>query len=217
MHPSSKTRVALVDDHKLFRKGIQELINGFSGYTVSLEAENGKDFIQKLFPENIPDIVLLDISMPVMDGFETARWLQANYPAVKILSLSMSNDDETVLRMLKCGVDGYVLKNADPSELRMALEAMEVAGSYYSGSVSEILKRDLTSKKQQQEVELTEREIEFLRLACTELPYKSFSPFLKVSSRVVESIRENLFRKLDVASRVGLVIYAIKKGIYKVE
>jgi len=215
MQPTT-TKVALVDDHKLFRKGMLELVNGFSGYHVSLEAENGRDFIQKLFPENIPDIVLLDISMPVMDGYETARWLQNHHPDVKILALSMSDDDDTVLRMLQCGVDGYVLKNADPSELRMALDAMEVNGSYYSSSVSEILKRDLTTKKQP-EPALSEREIAFLRLACTELPYKSFAPFLQVSPRVVEATRENLFKKLEVVSRTGLVVYAIKNGIFKIE
>ncbi|MDX5483205.1 MAG: response regulator transcription factor [Hymenobacteraceae bacterium] len=216
MHLPGTTKIALVDDHKLFRKGLQELINGFSGFTVSLEADNGKDFIRKLFPEKIPDIVVLDISMPVMDGYETAMWLQEHHPGVKILALSMSNEDETVLRMLKCGVDGYVLKNADPSELRMALDAMEVNGSYYSNSVSDILKRDLKSKKQP-EAELTEREVEFLRLVCTELPYKSMAPILNVSPRVVESTREALFKKLEVVSRTGLVLYAIKNGIYRIE
>ncbi|PRY09837.1 LuxR family two component transcriptional regulator [Pontibacter ummariensis] len=216
MQTISTTKVALVDDHKLFRKGIMELINGFSGYSVTLEAENGKDFIRKLFPENIPSIVLLDISMPVMDGFETAKWLQENHPDVKILALSMSNDEETVLRMLKCGVDGYILKNADPSELRMALDALETNGSYYSNSISDILKRDLKGNKQGI-VHLTDREIEFLKLACTELPYKSFAPIMNVSKRVVESTREILFKKLEVVSRIGLVTYAIKYGIVKLD
>ncbi|MFA1770731.1 response regulator [Rufibacter glacialis] len=210
------TKVALVDDHKLFRKGLQELINGFSGYTVWLEAENGKDFIRKLLPESLPAIVVLDISMPVMDGFETARWLQEHYPEVRILALSMSKDDETVLRMLKCGVDGYVLKNADPSELRMALEALESNGSYYASSVGEILKRDLKGTHQT-EVELTPREMDFLKLVCQELPYKSMAPVLNISDRAVEATRESLFRKLGAVSKVGLVLYAIKHGIYKVE
>jgi two-component system, NarL family, invasion response regulator UvrY len=216
MNPISPTKVALVDDHKLFRKGMLELINGFSGYTVSLEAENGKDFTRKLFPENLPDIVLLDISMPVMDGFETALWLQEHFPAIKILALSMNKDDETVLRMLKCGADGYILKNADPSELRMALEAMEANGSYFASSVNEILKRDLKGGHLP-ETPLTDREKEFLRLVCEELPYKSFGPLLQITDRAVEATREGLFRKLGVVSKVGLVLYAIRHGIYKVE
>ena len=134
---------------------------------------------------------------------------------MKILALSMSNEEETVLRMLKCGVDGYVLKNADTSELRMALEALEGNGSYYSNSVTEILKQGLTSNTPS-EPELSEREIGFLKLACTELPYKSFAPLLNVTPRAVEALRETLFKKLEVASRVGLAMYAIKKGYFKV-
>ncbi|MFB9862740.1 response regulator [Rufibacter immobilis] len=215
MHAPHPANVALVDDHKLFRKGMAEIINGFSGFSIMLEAENGRDFIQKLAPGNLPSIAVLDISMPVMDGFETARWLQEHHPDMKILALSMSDEEETVLRMLKCGVDGYVLKNADTSELRMALEALEVNGSYYSSSVTEILKQSLSSKTPA-EPELSEREIAFLKLACTELPYKSFAPLLSVSPRAVEALREGLFKKLEVASRVGLAMYAIKKGYHKV-
>lgn len=207
------TKVALVDDHKLFRKGLTELVNGFSGYTVTLEAANGKDLIHRLFPEKIPDIVLLDISMPVMDGYETAAWLQTHHPDIKILALSMSQDEETILRMFRCGIHGYLLKTADPSELRMALDALLVNGSYYDGSVSEVLRRDLQGER----VTLTDREIQLLRLACTDLPYKAIAAELKLSPRAVETTRENLFRKLGVSSRVGLAVYAIRHGIYKIE
>ncbi|WP_207436053.1 response regulator transcription factor [Sabulibacter ruber] len=210
----SPIKVALVDDHRLFRKGMAELINGFSGYTVSLEAENGKDLTSRLFPGSLPDIVLLDISMPVMDGFETALWLQEHHPEIRILALSMSDDTETVLRMLKSGVDGYLLKNADPSELRMALEAVERGGSYYTGNVVEILKKDLKGLHQP-ETQLNEQEVAFLKLACTDMPYKSMAPLLGVKPRMVEALREGLFRKLEVGSRVGLAVYAIRHGIYK--
>ncbi len=216
MYSDGNTKVALVDDHKLFRKGMVELINGFSGYAVTVEAENGRDFIRKIFSENLPNIVLLDVSMPIMDGFETAIWLQENYPNIKILALSMSKDEDTVLKMLKCGVDGYVLKNSDPSELRMALEAMEADGSYYSGSVSEIIKRDRVTPKQPETV-LSYQEQEFLKLACTELPYKSFAPILDIKPRAVEAMRDTLFKKLGTSSRVGLVIYAIRNNIFQVE
>jgi DNA-binding NarL/FixJ family response regulator len=216
MELTEPTKVALVDDHKLFRKGMVELINGFTGYLVTWEAENGRDFIQKLTTLGLPEVVLLDISMPVMDGFETAQWMEQHYPEVKILALSMHNDNETIKKMLKSGVNGYVLKNADPSELRIALQALEEEGSYYSNRVTAILVEDL-NKPKKVKVELNDRETEFLKLACTELCYKAFAPILKVHPRVVETIRENLFKKLQVESRVGLVIYAIKHGIFKVE
>jgi DNA-binding NarL/FixJ family response regulator len=209
-------QVVLVDDHKLFRKGMLELVNGFSGYEVVWEAENGKEFTQKISPQNLPDIVLLDISMPIMDGYETARWLEQRFPEVKILALSMHNDDETIMKMLKCGVNGYVLKNADPSELKTALKTLVQEGSYYTNRVAEIMIKNIKAPKNAK-VELTDREIEFLKLACTELPYKSFSPLLKINSRLVEDTRDKLFKKLEVVSRVGLVIYAIKHNIFKVE
>ena len=219
MSPSAPIQVALVDDHRLFRKGMVELINGFAGYAVAWEAENGKDFTDRLSPQQLPDIVLLDITMPVMDGFETARWMEQRYPNVKILALSMHNDDETIMKMLIAGVNGYILKNAEPSELRAALKALETGDSYFSSHVTGMLIANLHEnhgKPKSEEAKLTEREMEFLRLACTELPYKSFTPFLGVSVRVVESIRADLFKKLKISSRVGLVIYAIKHGIYKI-
>ncbi|RDC62870.1 response regulator transcription factor [Adhaeribacter pallidiroseus] len=210
------TKVVLVDDHKLFRKGMVELINGFSRYTVLWEAENGRDFIQKLVQQPLPDIVLLDVSMPIMDGYQTARWLEQYHPEVKVLALSMHDDDETILEMLHAGVNGYVLKNAEPAEVKAALRAMEQQGSYYTTRVREILARGIFQPKPIL-VELTPREIEFLKLACTELPYKSFAPLLKVNPRTVEDCRDRLFKKLEVVSRVGLVIYAIKHKIYKME
>ena len=206
----------MVDDHKLFRKGMLELLNDFDGYTVIWEAENGKDFTQKLTPENMPDIVLLDISMPIMDGFQTADWISEHYPDIKTLALSMHNDDESIMKMLKAGVNGYILKNIDPGELKTALNTLQTEGTYYTGRIANLVVKSLSRKKTVRP-DLLDREIEFLKLACTELPYKSFAPFLKVHPRVVESIRETLFRKLEVESRVGLVKYAIKHGIYTIE
>jgi len=216
MQTADTIRVALVDDHKLFRKGMLELINGFTDFEVVWEAENGKDFTQKISPQNLPDVVLLDISMPVMDGYETARWLEQRFPEVKILALSMHNDDETIMKMLKSGVNGYVLKNADPAELKLALKTLVQEGSYYDHRVTGILVKNINAPKKTN-IELNDREIEFLKLACTELPYKSFAPLLKINPRLVEDTREKLFRKLEVVTRAGLVLYAIKHGIFKVE
>jgi len=213
MEPVAKKKVVLVDDHKLFRKGVAELINDFEGFEVAWEAENGRDFTSRLVPGNLPDIVILDISMPVMDGLETACWMEQRYPEVKILILTMHNDNKTILQMLNCGVNGYVLKNAEPSELQLALHALESSGCYFPGTLSRLF----SSRSKSTEAELSEREKEFLKLTCTELPYKSFAPFLKVHPRAVEALRDSLFRKLEVESRVGLVIYAIKNGIFKIE
>ena len=215
MNAGKETRIVIVDDHKLFRKGMLELVNDFDGYSVIWEAENGRDFTQKLSKENMPDIVLLDISMPIMDGYQTAEWISDRYPDIKTLALSMHNDDDSIMKMLKAGVNGYILKNIDPAELKVAFNTLETEGSYYTGRIANLVVKSLSRKSIN--TDLLDREIEFLKLACTELPYKSFAPFLKVHPRVVESIRETLFRKLEVESRVGLVKYAIKNGIYKIE
>ncbi len=216
MQPSANTKVVLVDDHKLFRKGVLELINSFNGFEVVWEAENGRDFIQKISPQNLPDIVLLDTSMPVMDGFETARWMEQRFPEVKILALSMSGDDETILAMLKAGVNGYVLKNIDPADLKIAMQTLRDEGSYYTNRVTKIL-LDSMNRGKSTTAEPNDREIEFLKLACTELPYKSFAPIMQINPRLVEDTREKLFRKLSVSSRVGLVIYAIKHKIFMID
>jgi DNA-binding NarL/FixJ family response regulator len=214
-------KVALVDDHKMFRSGMVEVINGFTGYTVVWEADNGRECTEKILSEPLPDIVLLDIAMPIMDGFETAKWIEQRYPNIKILALSMFADEDKIMRMLESGVDGYILKNADVKELKKALQSLQEEGYYYANQVAEILVKNMNKKKEVR-VELSGREIEFLKLACTELPYKSFAPVMcernyPVNARVIEDIREKLFKKLQVSSRMGLMRYAIKHGICKIE
>lgn len=208
-------KMVLVDDHRLFRKGIIELIEGFANYLVLWEAENGKDFIRQIQAESVPDIVLLDITMPVMDGYQTAQWINQNFPEIKILALSMHIEDETILKMLQTGIDGYILKNSEPEELKVALEALSSGGSYYTKHATSALMGRINSKPRIV-AKLTARESDFLKLACTELPYKAFSPLLGIHERVVEATRETLFRKLGVTTRIGLVIYAIRNGIYVV-
>lgn len=210
------SKVVMVDDHRLFRKGVIELVEGFSGYQVLWEAENGHDFIQKVKSTTVPDIVLLDITMPVMDGYQTAQWITHNLPEVKVLALSMHNDDDSIFKMLSAGIDGYILKNSEPTELKIALEALATGGSYYTKQATSVLIGRINAKPNPA-VELTARETEFLKLACTELPYKAFGPLMGIHGRVVEATRETLFRKLAVSTRVGLVIYAIKNSIYIIE
>lgn len=192
-----------------------ELINGFKGYEVIWEAGNGKELTRKISEGVVPDIVLLDISMPLMDGYETARWLTEHYPDVKILVLSMSYDDDTVLRMLKCGVAGYILKNAASAELKAALRALSKKGTYFTKQVNDALVHSF-NRKSKPVTTLNEQEIEFLKLLCSDLPYKSMAPLLEVKESMVEKIRSKLFKKLQTRSRVGLVVYAIRNGIYRV-
>jgi two-component system invasion response regulator UvrY len=214
-------RVALVDDHNLFRKGIAELINGFTGYSVQWEASHGGELIDKLAPNDSPDIVLLDVNMPEMNGYETALWLKQHHPTTLILALSMYDTEEAIIRMLKSGARGYLLKDAEPAELKAALHNLATKGFYYSDLVSGTLvssihKGEQGSKAQAGIELLNDREVQFLKLACTELTYKEIADQMCLAARTIDGYREALFEKLEVKSRVGLVVYAIKHGIVSV-
>ena len=210
--------VVLVDDHVLLRNGLANLIESFGDYKVLFEADNGEHFISKLNPNNIPDIVLMDISMPLMDGFETSFWIKKNYPNIKILVLSMLDDEAPIIKMFKAGASGYILKDCDPSELKTALHAVETKGYYYTEMITGKLIHSINSSDGAiifKGASLNEKEKEFLRLACTELTYKEIAEKMYLSPRTVDGYRIELFEKLDVKTRIGLVIFAIKNGLVK--
>jgi DNA-binding NarL/FixJ family response regulator len=217
MH-NNEHSIVVVDDHILIAKAVSGVIENFRGYHVLYEAENGKALIERFrVPKNIPDIVLLDISMPVMDGFETAQWIKEHHPKVLILALSMQDDDLSLIKMIRAGAKGYLLKNIHPTELEKALDALVQKGYYYpdwaSSKVFSILADD-EEQKNSKEINITDREMEFLKLCCTEMTYKEIAEKMYLSSRTVEGYRDALFEKLGLKTRVGLVMYAIKRGIY---
>ncbi len=214
------TSIALVDDHSLLRNGLAALINSFEGYNVLFEADNGKDFINQLQTHAVPDIILLDITMPEMNGFETAAWIKQNTPSIKILILSMMDNDEVVISMLKAGARGYILKDSKPALFKQALDSIRDSGFFMNELVSNKMLKYLThEEKKGNEVslvsELSEKEIAFLKYACTEMTYKDIASNMQVSPRTVDGYRDDLFKKLNVQSRVGLVIFAIKNGLFK--
>lgn len=216
--PSQKIQVAIADDHSLLRNALARLINTFDDYTILFEADNGKELRTKIMQHIIPDIVLLDVSMPEMDGFETTQWLRKNYPQIKILVLSMMSDEKTIIKMFRLGAKGYLLKNTDPSELKSALDAVMHKNVYLSEFISEKLVSGLHHDAGQdaKEVILNEREREFLRWTCSELSYKEIAEKMSLSPHTVDDYRQSLFNRLKVHSRVGLVMYAIKNGIVEI-
>ncbi len=203
------SNVVLVDDHVLLRNGLASLIESFGCYNVLFEANNGKHFIENLKPESLPELVLLDINMPEMDGYETCMWLRNNYPDIKVLALSMYDNENAVIRMFKAGAKGYILKDCDPAELRAALNAIITKGFYYSEMVTGKLIRTIHENI----IKLSDLEITFLKLVCTELTYKEIADKMFKSPRTIDGYRDDLFQKLNVKTRVGLVMYAIKNGI----
>lgn len=210
-----KQTVVVADDHVLIAKALASIISDFSGYEVLYEVEHGKALMERFRqPRNIPDILLLDISMPVMDGFETAKWLKQHHPAVLILALSMQDDELTLIKMIKAGAHGYLLKNAHPSELEKALDHLMQKGFYYSDWATSRVLHSISDEDHHKPgpVKLNDRETEFLRYACTELTYKEIAEKMFCSPRTVEGYRDALFDKLNIKTRVGLVVFAIKNG-----
>ena len=214
------TEIVLVDDHSLLRMGLAQLISSL-GYTVSFEADNGKELIEQLSTKKIPDLVLMDINMPEMDGYETTQWLKQNHPDIKVLALSMYDNENSIIRMLKCGAKGYILKDSEPAELKAAIEDVMNKGYYYSDLVSgklihAINKIDDEGSDVNTVNNMNERETDFLKWACSELTYKEIADKMFVSPRTVDGYRDALFEKLNVKTRVGLVMYAIKNGIVSI-
>ena len=215
---NAKTSVALVDDHSLLRNGLANLVRNYSDYAVLFEADNGKELIKALKATSLPDIVLLDINMPGMDGFETALWLRKHYPDIKVLALSMYDNEQAIIRMMKNGAKGYILKDIDPIEFRQALDSVRKKGYYYSELVTGKLihavnMMDDLDQPIQTLVKLNQRELQFLKLVCTELTYREIAEQMFLSPRTIDGYRDDLFEKLKVKTRVGLAMYAIKNGI----
>lgn len=208
-----KKTIIIVDDHLLIAKALENIINNFSGFTVKGVAENGKALIEKLQnSEEKPDIILLDISMPVMDGFETAQWLRKNHPDIKVMALSMQGDDQSVIRMIKYGAKGYMLKNTHPKDLEHALSKLSSEGSFYPEWASKIIFSTLNGEKNGKELKISDREKEFLSYTATELSYKEIAEKMFCSPRTVESYRDQLCDKLGLKTRVGLAVFALKNG-----
>lgn len=210
--------VALADDHVLLRNGLANLLQDLD-FEVVFQADNGKQFIEKLKTHTPPQVVLMDINMPVMDGYDTTLWLKKNHPGVKVLALSMYNDENAIIRMLKSGAKGYLLKDSSPMELKAAIQSLATKGFYYSELVTGTLIHTINHMDNPESavikdvLGLNERELEMLKLICTELTFKEIAEKMQISPRTVDGYRDILLEKLQCKSRIGLVIFAIKNGI----
>lgn len=212
-----KTKVILADDHVLLRDALANLIQSFDDFHVISSVNNGHELIRTLGEGLRPDIILLDLNMPVLDGFETAKWIHENYPDIQILILTMYDSEIALIRLLQVGVKGFLKKDTHPNELRDALKSVANNGFYYShdttGKLAGLFQRNQDNQQFLEKAMLSENEMEFLRHASTDLTYKEIASKMNLSPRAIDSYRDTLFDKLDVKSRVGLAIYAVKNGI----
>ena len=209
-----KYKIAIADDHLLIAKAIGSIVQDFKNFEVLYEVENGRALLDRfLLKKNIPDIVLLDISMPVMDGFETALLLKESYPEILVMALSVQDDDDSLIKMIRAGARGYLHKNVHPAELEKALEMLVKNGNYFPDwATGKVLANIAGGGNNHSTTQLSDREKEFLQHTVTEMNYKEIAAKMFCSPRTVEGYRDSLFEKLGLKSRVGLAVYAMKNG-----
>jgi len=216
----STYNVAIVDDHTLFANSLAGLINNFKDFNVQYSVTNGQELVDQLIPKNdFPDVILLDINMPVMNGLQTMEWLKSHQPNLKVLALSMDDQEETIIKMLKLGAKGYLLKDIHPRELENALNQTVSKGFYYTEKVSNSLISTLESPQEdpaKKSMNLSDRESAFLNQACTEKTYRQIADEMCLSPKTIDGYRESVFKKFKVSNRIGLVLHAIRNDLYQI-
>lgn len=210
-------RVILVDDHVLLRHALASRINEFDNIKVAEQCSHGKELIQCLEKNPTPDLILLDLNMKVMNGMETAIWLKENRPEIKVLMLTMYDSELTLIQLLQAGVKGIIHKSAGPADLRAAIMTVVAEGQYFSNHTTSklvnLVKHKAAGTKSLEKALLNDEEISFLKLACSDMTYKEVAQKMKLNPRAVDALRDQLFVKLDVKSRVGLAMVALRHGI----
>ena len=208
----------MVDDHAILRLSLARQINGFDECIVTMQANNGSEFISNLALNEPPDVVLLDLNMPVMDGYETAVHLKEHFPKIKVLMLTMFDSELILIRLLQANVKGFLKKDIEPSELKFAIHSVMKSDFYYSSHTIGRLANLLRSSNAKDSVQLknatlNDQEVCFLKLASTDLTYKEIAQRMNLTPRMVDALRDQLFLKMNVKSRVGLAMVAIRNGI----
>lgn len=210
-----KYSVVIADDHTLLSQAIGGMVDAFDEFSVLYTCKNGKELMEKFSnsPMNIPNVVLMDINMPVMNGIETTQWISDNHSNVHVMALSVEDTDTTILKMLKAGAVGYLLKDTEKKVLEHALTEVVENGFFHTKNVTNLLLQSISGSGKQT-VQFKDNEITFMKLACTELTYKEIADRMCLSPKTIDGYRDVLFTKLNVKNRVGLVMYAIKNKIY---
>lgn len=208
--------IVIADDHSLFTEALTTLINSFDNYNVLYSVTDGKELLEKLkINKNIPDLILLDINMPIMNGLEAMKAIKNNGIDVKVVGLSMENHEDTVVKLIKEGANGYLLKNCKPRALKEALDKVITDGHYYSQFVSQSLINSLQNESSKPK--LKENEQQFLDLVCTtDLNYVQIAEQMNLSKRTIDGYRDNLFNKFGVSNRPGLMLFAIKNKLVSI-
>lgn len=216
----SAISVAIVDDHSMLRQGLKTLLSENNKVFILFDARDGLDLQKKIRQYGTPEVVLMDINMPVIDGFEATRWIKSEYPQVHVLALSMDNGEENIIRMIRCGAGGYLLKSSTIDEVLKGITTISHTGIYFNEHISNSLLKTVRKDAidiESEAMQLTIREKELLFYSCSELTYKQIALKMNISVNTLKNYRDGIGAKLDIKSRVGMVLYAIKSGIVKVK
>jgi len=217
MDKKKNIKVALADDHILLRNALAALIDNFDECNVIIQANNGQEILTAITEGKVPDVAILDLNMPGMDGFETAEWIHTNFPKIHVLMLTMYDSELSLIRLLQTGVKGFLKKDIHPSELKFAITSVVQSGYYYSnhatGKLVNLFRNNKEGNMNLQNALLSDQEVSFLKLACSDFTYKEIAEKMELNPRSIDTLRDHLFVKLDVKSRVGLAMVAIKNGI----
>ena len=209
-------KVAIVDDHKLVSKALENMISLNPNFQVTMNCFNGQDFIDELQKTKThPDVVLMDINMPIKNGIETTAEVSRKFPNLKVIALTMEDNEGTIIKMMKAGAKGYLLKDMSPDILFNAINIVHEKGIFYTDMVTQSLLKIKTEEKFMKNLNetLKDRELEFIRLACSELTYREIADQMFVSPRTIDGYRDSIFLKLNVKTRVGIVLFAIKHNL----
>jgi len=211
-----KYKVVITDDHTLVASAIRSMIERFDNFEVLFEARNGRQLLNQLSECAIfPDIILLDIDMPIMNGFEAMKELRIQYPNAKVLCLSMMDDEKSSLQMITAGANGFISKIAKEDELKSAMDSVMEKGYYYTDSLTHSLFTNMRSIAEEK-VALSDREKELLSFICSEKTYQEIADVMCLSPKTIDGYRNSLFQKLNVKSRVGLAMFAVKEGYFEI-
>ncbi len=208
--------IAIVDDHTLMSKALENMIAENPRYRVVMNQPDGEDFIAGLeSASEFPAVVLMDINMPWKNGIETTHWLTENHPDIKVIALTMEDDEKVLIKMLKAGAKGYLLKDMQPAVLFQAIDTVYEKGSFYTDFVAQKLLKVQTEDAKNASLlsDLKEREKEFIRFACSELTYKEIADRMCLSPKTIDGYRDSVFVKLEIKNRVGLVLFALKHDL----
>ena len=213
----SKIKIIIADDYKIFRDGLKVSLSQDEDFEIIAEADNGEDLIACI-EKSKPDVIIMDLKMPIMDGMEATQIIRKKYSDIKILVVSMYDDDKFIIHLMEIGANGYLLKNADPAEILKAIHSVFENGYYFNDIVNKALLKKLVLKGNikpsfNQNVELTERELEVLKMVCEEKTATEIGKEIFLSPRSVEGIRQRLIEKIGVRNTAGLVMFAYKSGI----